>query len=88
MDVVYTKEAETADMYIEKVTHRLVKNHRVRVATSDNLEQVIILGGGALRLSAAELHAEISMAEAAIRDLIKEANLSVPRAGIDIPNEE
>ena len=84
IDVVYTKEAETADMYIEKVTHELSRNHRVRVATSDGLEQVIILAGGALRLSAAELHAEVSMAEAAIRDIIREANLSVPRTGIDI----
>ena len=40
---VYTKEAETADMYIEKITHEIGKKHRVRVATSDNLEQIIIL---------------------------------------------
>ena len=88
IDVVYTKEAETADMYIEKVTHELSRNHRVRVATSDGLEQVIILAGGALRLSAAELHAEVSMAEAAIRDLIREANLSVPKTGIEIQSED
>ena len=42
INVVYTKEAETADMYIEKVTHEIGKKHRVRVATSDNLEQIII----------------------------------------------
>ena len=44
LSVVYTKEAETADMYIERVTHELGKQHRVRVATSDGLEQIIILG--------------------------------------------
>ena len=47
LSVVYTKEAETADQYIEKVTHELGKKHRVRVATSDALEQIIILGHGA-----------------------------------------
>ena len=72
-------------MYIEKVTHQLSRDHRVRVATSDNLEQVIILAGGALRMSAAELHAEMSMAEEAIRSIIREANLSVPKAGIELP---
>lgn len=52
ISVVYTKEAETADMYIEKVTHTLAKEHRVRVATSDGLEQIIILGHGAIRVPA------------------------------------
>ena len=55
--VVYTKEAETADAYIEKVTLELGKRHRVRVATSDALEQIIILGHGALRVSARALQA-------------------------------
>lgn len=50
--VVYTKEAETADMYIEKTAHELGRNYRVRVATSDNVEQIIILGSGAVRVSA------------------------------------
>lgn len=50
--VVYTKEAETADMYIEKTTYEIAREHRVRVATSDGLEQVIILGHGAQRMSA------------------------------------
>ena len=50
--VVYTKEAETADMFIERVTHEIGKSRRVRVATSDGMEQVIILGHGALRVSA------------------------------------
>ena len=48
--VVYTKEAETADMYIEKTTYELGRDHRVRVATSDGLEQLIILGRGAQRM--------------------------------------
>ena len=72
IDVVYTKEAETADAYIEKVTHHLAKNHRVRVATSDGLEQIIILGNGAVRVSATELLAEISDIEQKIRDFIKD----------------
>lgn len=57
--VVYTKEAETADEYIEKVTHEMVKSHHVTVATSDALEQMIILGQGAERLSAKDLKEEI-----------------------------
>jgi predicted RNA-binding protein with PIN domain len=59
IDVVYTKEAETADEYIERVTHQIGRVNRVRVATSDGLEQVIILGRGATRLSARELHREV-----------------------------
>ena len=57
--VVYTKEAETADAYIEKATYELGRHHRVRVATSDGAEQLIILGHGALRLSARQLHDEV-----------------------------
>ena len=60
--VVYTKEAETADQYIEKVTQRIAKEHRVTVATSDALEQLIILGQGAIRLSANDLKEEIRLA--------------------------
>ncbi|MBR0142868.1 MAG: NYN domain-containing protein [Clostridia bacterium] len=69
--VVYTKEAETADMYIEKVTRELGKRHKVRVATSDGLEQIIILSHGAMRLPASEFHDEVTAAEEAIRELIK-----------------
>lgn len=72
IDVVYTKEAETADMYIEKTTHELGKKHRVRVATSDSLEQIIILGGGAIRVSANEFLDEIKTAEKAILDIINQ----------------
>ena len=68
--VVYTKEAETADAYIEKTTYDLGRHHRVRVATSDGLEQVIILGHGALRLSARAFKAEVEQAQGAISRLI------------------
>lgn len=57
--VVYTKEAETADTYIEKSCHQLAKDYRVRVATSDGVEQIIILGQGALRVSASTFQAEV-----------------------------
>ena len=72
LDVVYTREAETADMYIEKATYDLRKHHRVRVATSDGLEQVIILGHGALRVPAAAFEAEVREAEEAIRAYLRE----------------
>lgn len=69
IDVVYTKEAETADQYIEKVTHEMSrKNYRVRVATSDGLEQIIIMGAGAIRVSARELLEEVRAAEAEMRE--------------------
>ncbi len=68
--VVYTKEAETADMYIEKATHELGKKHRVRVATSDHLEQLIIIGNGALRISADAFLAEVEETERQIREYL------------------
>ena len=70
ISVVYTKEAETADMYIEKITHELGKKHHVRVATSDALEQLIILGNGAMRVSATEFEAEIRETEKKIREFL------------------
>ncbi len=70
ISVVYTKEAETADMYIEKVSHELGKDNRVRVATSDGAEQIIILGNGAFRVSAEEFRREVAAVEKAIRDII------------------
>ncbi len=73
INIVYTKEAETADMYIEKVSHKLAKNHKVRVVTSDALEQLIILGNGALRVSSREFLYEIQQAEEDIRNIISEA---------------
>ena len=57
--VVYTREAETADQYIEKTVHRIGRKYRVTVATSDALEQLIIWGQGAVRLSARELYREM-----------------------------
>ena len=72
--VVYTKEAQTADAYIERATYELRKERRVRVATSDNLEQVIILGHGAQRISAAAFHAEVQAAEGEIGKLIERYN--------------
>ncbi len=72
--VVYTKEAETADTYIERATYEIARDHRVRVATSDNLEQLIILGHGAVRLSAREFKDEVEAAEGSIRALIEENN--------------
>ena len=59
--VVYTKEAETADQYIEKTVHDISKKYHVRVATSDMMEQMIIMGAGAHRISAKELREEIIM---------------------------
>jgi len=66
--VVYTKEAETADQYIEKVTHQLGKQYYVTVATSDRLEQMITWGQGAKRLSANGLKEEIEHINKEIRD--------------------
>lgn len=63
INIVYTKESETADSYIERVTHELSKKHRVRVATSDGHEQLIIFGSGAMRVSAVELQRQVREAE-------------------------
>ena len=65
--IVYTREAETADQYIEKTVHAIGRKYGVTVATSDGLEQVIILGQGARRLSARGLREEIEAASTAIR---------------------
>ena len=72
--VVFTKEAQTADAYIERATYELRKERRVRVATSDNLEQVIILGHGAQRVSAAAFHAEVIAANVEIKALVARFN--------------
>ena len=64
--VVYTKEAETADQYIEKTVHEIGRKYQVTVATSDALEQAIILGQGGNRLSAANLLEEVEAVEAEI----------------------
>jgi len=66
--VVYTKEAETADHYIEKTVNGLPKECNVRVATSDGLEQLIILGHGAIRMSARELKIEVENVNVHLRE--------------------
>ena len=86
--VVYTKEAETADAYIEKATYALSrKKHRVRVATSDNAEQLIILGHGALRVPAAAFHAEVEQAAGQIAALLAQQNRSAPSKPIQAAME-
>lgn len=71
ISVVYTKEAETADMYIQKATSQIGKDRKVRVATSDGMEQLIILGNGAYRVSASEFYEEVKTVDKAIRDFIE-----------------
>lgn len=73
--VVYTKEAETADTYIEKTSKELSRNYRVRVATSDNLEQIIVFGNGAVRVNAEDFHSEVICAENEMRTFVSEYNL-------------
>ena len=70
--VVFTKEAETADQYIEKTVHEIGRKYRVTVASSDALEQVIILGQGAGRMSAGDLKKEIESANIAVREICRE----------------
>ena len=69
--VVYTKEAETADMYIERATHELAKDHRTRVVSSDGAEQIIVLGNGALRVSARAFAEEVAAVEKEIREFLQ-----------------
>ena len=68
--IVYTKQAETADMYIERASLELAKSHRVRVVTSDRMEQLIIIGNGAIRVSSEEFLSEIREVEKEIREVI------------------
>ena len=67
--VVYTKEAETADQYIEKTTHEIGRKYKVTVATSDALEQVIVMGQGAYRVSARDFYEEVERTEKQIREI-------------------
>ena len=73
--IVFTKEAETADRYIEKTTHEIGRKHNVTVATSDNVEQVIVMGQGARRMSSEDLHEEIERVEKEIREMTKEKKM-------------
>ena len=72
--VVYTKEKETADMYIERTTYKIARQNRVRVATSDGMEQMIILGHGAIRVPASELYQEVTETNARIREILQAHN--------------
>lgn len=77
--IVYTREAETADMYIEKTTYQLAKQRRVRVVTSDGAEQLIILGHGALRVSARSFREEVERTNGEIRRILEENRLENAR---------
>lgn len=87
--VIYTKEAETADQYIEKVVHEIGHKYDVTVATSDNLEQMIIYGSGAKRLSAQGLWEEMQAVQAEIReaflDPVTPGQKHLPFQDIQIP---
>ena len=69
--VVYTKEAETADQYIEKTVHKIGRDNNVTVATSDGLEQIIIFGQGAIRMSAMNLLEDVEVVNRQIREHIE-----------------
>lgn len=86
--VVYTKEAETADQYIEKTVHEIGRKHNVTVATSDALEQVIILGQGGRRLSAEGLREEVELAMQEMRsEHLKESRSTRSYLFDNLPDE-
>jgi len=80
--VVYTKEAETADAYIEKATYEIGKKHRVKVATSDGSEQLIILGHGALRVSASSFHEEMERVRGQISGVLDRNNQKTKQGAV------
>lgn len=86
--VVYTKEAETADQYIEKTVHEIGRKYRVTVATSDQLEQVIILGQGGQRMSARELLEDVIEVRQQIRETAREKRSSEKNYLFDHLDEE
>ncbi len=69
--IIYTKEAETADQYIEKAAHEIAKKYKVTVATSDAIEQVIVMSAGAIRMSASNLLEEIERTNILIREKLE-----------------
>lgn len=71
VSVVYTKESQTADAYIERTTYEISGEHSVRVVTSDYQEQLVILGNGGLRVSAREFYGELTETVRAIREKIE-----------------
>lgn len=92
--VVFTKQAETADTYIERATYEIGRKHRVRVATSDFAEQMIVLGHGARRMSASELRIEVDEAENRLRGALDAWNarergrhVNRPLQGLDEKSE-
>lgn len=86
--VVYTKEAETADQYIEKTVHAIGRKYNVTVATSDALEQVIILGQGGRRMSAHDLEEEIAAMRREIREQYTEKRAEEKNYLFDHLNDE
>ena len=72
--VVYTKQAETADTYIERTTYELGRHYRVRVATSDGMEQTIILGHESQRISARAFEEEVKQAQQELEERIRQHN--------------
>lgn len=86
--VVYTKEAETADQYIEKTVHEIGRKYRVTVATSDQLEQVIILGQGGQRMSARELLEDVIEVSHQIRETARQKSSSEKKYLFDHLDEE
>ena len=73
--IVYTKEAETADAYIEKASYQMRKQYRVRVATSDGMEQLIILGHGAQRVPATIFYTEVMRTRTEIAEIVDKYRL-------------
>lgn len=76
IEIVFTKEGQTADQYIEMLVQNMARQHIIKVATSDGMEQIMILGNGASRISARELQIEIEMAEQKIREINETKRLS------------
>lgn len=68
IEVVYTKEGETADAHIEKLTHEIVRKHKVTVVTSDGLEQIVTMGQGAIRMSSRDFKAEVERVNEHLRE--------------------
>ncbi len=81
LTVVYTRESQTADAYIEKASRELTKQYNVTVATSDALEQLIIFGSGAFRMSARQLEEEIRVVEQGVRQMVEAYNLKTESSG-------
>ena len=86
--VEYTKEAETADQYIEKTTHEIGRKYKVTVATSDALEQVIVMGQGAYRISARDFYEEVERTEKQIREINRQQHGEKRNYLLDYAKEE